>query len=157
MTDIEAIEKSGLLDGLDDDIRAERAELIAWLLEQGFDVEQIRSELAPMLLPARRALGDDGDRVSARTVSEAHGINLEVLQRIMGALGLPRADDPDAVVYLRADGQAAARQQQLIASGLDVDRVILMVRKLAEGLSGAVPAIRYGANVSGPASGDHGA
>jgi adenylate cyclase len=144
VTDSEAIEQSGLLDGLDESIRAERSELIAWLLEQGFDVEQIRSELAPMLLPVRRALGDDGNHVSARTISEVHGIDVELLLRIMGALGLPKVDDPDAVIHLRADAEAAAHQQQLIELGLDADRVVLMVRRLAEGLSRAVPAIRYG-------------
>ncbi|MFP1155684.1 adenylate cyclase regulatory domain-containing protein [Mycobacterium sherrisii] len=145
MSDADAIEKTGLLDGLDESIRGERAELIAWLLEQEFDVEQIRSEVAPMLLPARRALGDDGTRVSARAISETHGINLELLQRIMRALGLPSVDDPDAVIHSRADAEAAARQQQLIEIGLDADRVVLMVRRLAEGLSRAVPAMRYGA------------
>jgi adenylate cyclase len=144
MTDSAEIEQSGLLDGLDEDIRVERTELIAWLLEQGFDVEQIRSELAPMLLPVRRALGDDGHHVSARAISEVHGINVELLLRIMGALGLPGVDDPDAVIHLRADAEAAAHQQQLIELGLDADRVVLMVRRLAEGLSRAVPAIRYG-------------
>ncbi|WP_406814574.1 adenylate cyclase regulatory domain-containing protein [Mycobacterium sp. M23085] len=144
MTDIEAIEQTGLLDGLDGNLRVERAELIAWLLQQGFDVEQIRSEFAPTLLPARRALGDDGNHVSARAISEAHGIDLEFLRRIMQALGLPRVDDPDAVVHLRADAEAAARQHQLIDMGLDADRVVLIVRRLAEGLSRAVPAMRYG-------------
>lgn len=144
MTDIDALEESGLLDGLTGRVRTERAELIAWLLRQGFDVEQIRSEVTPMLLPARRALGDDGGHVSARAMSEAYGIDLELLQRIMRALGLPRVDDPDAVV-LRADAEAAARQQQLIDIGIAGDDVVLIVRRLAEGLSRAVPAMRYGA------------
>lgn len=145
VSDIEALEKTGLLEGLDDSIRAERAALIAWLLEEGFDVGQLRSEVAPMRLPARRALGDDGVLVSARSVSESHNIDLQLLQRLMYAIGLPRSDDPDADVHLRADAEAAARQQQLIAIGLDPDRVVLMVRRLAEGLSRAVPALRYGA------------
>ena len=41
--------------------------------------------------------------------------------------------------------RAAARQHQLIEIGLDADRVVLMVRRLAEGISRAVPAMRYGA------------
>ncbi|BCP14055.1 adenylate/guanylate cyclase domain-containing protein [Mycobacterium paraintracellulare] len=145
VSDADALDKAGLLDGLDDGIRGERAELIGWLLEHDFDVGQIRGEVAPMLLPARRALGDDGSRVSARVISEAHGINLELLLRIMRALGLPNADDPDAVVHLRADVEAAAHQQQLIEMGVDADRLVLMVRRLAEGLSRAVPAMRYSA------------
>ena len=53
-------ETSDLLDGLTGRARAERAELIPWLLEQGISVEQIRESFAPMLLSARRVLGDDG-------------------------------------------------------------------------------------------------
>src|SRR5574337_57765 len=143
--DVGAIEKTGLLDGLDDGARTELVELIAWLLEQGFSVEQIQGEFAPMLLPTHRALGDDGKRVSVREISETHGIDLALLQRIERALGLPTVNDPDAVVHLRADVEAAARQQQLIEIGLDADQVVLIVRRFAEGLSRAVPAIRYSA------------
>ena len=53
-------ETSDLLDGLTGRARAERAELIPWLLDQGISVEQIRESFAPMLLSARRVLGDDG-------------------------------------------------------------------------------------------------
>ena len=144
-TSVDEFEETGLLDGLDDGIRPERVELIAWLLEQGFGVEQIRNELAPMLLPARRALGYDGSRVSAREMSEAHGIDLDLLRSLTQALGLPKAIDPDAPLYVRADAETAVRPQQLIDMGLDADRVILIVRRLAEGLSRAVPAMQYGA------------
>ena len=41
------IEASGLLDGLEGKARAERAELIPWLLEQGITVEQIRGAFVP--------------------------------------------------------------------------------------------------------------
>jgi adenylate cyclase len=141
--EIGALEKTGLLDGLDAANRVERAALVGWLLTQGFSVEQIRHESAPTLLPARRALGDDGSYVSAREMSETYGIDVELLQRIERALGLSRVDDPDAAFQLRADAEAAARQQQLVEIGLDADRVVLMVRRLAEGLSRAVPATRY--------------
>ena len=48
------LEASGLLDGLDERTRAERIELIPWLLDRGVTVEQIRNEIAPMLLAPRR-------------------------------------------------------------------------------------------------------
>ena len=83
------IEASGLLDGLEGKARAERAELIPWLLERGITVEQIRGAFVPALLAARKILGDDGTYVSARETSEKTGIDLDVLQRIQRAMGLP--------------------------------------------------------------------
>lgn len=140
---VDAIADTGLLDGLSDAERGERAELIEWLLAQGFNVEQIRAEVAPLMLPAHRALGNDGDYVSAREISEVHRIDTEQLQRIVRALGLPRVDDPEAVALLRADAEAAVHQQRLVDVGLDPDQVALLIRRLTEGLSRAVPAFRY--------------
>ena len=44
------IASSGLLDGLEGEERAERAELVAWLLEKGFTIDEIQGSFAPMLL-----------------------------------------------------------------------------------------------------------
>lgn len=101
------IESSGLLDGLAGKARAERAELIPWLLERGIIVDQISNAFAPMLLAPRRALGDDGTHVSAREISKETGMDLELLQRFQRGIGLPTVEDPDAAVYLRADAEAA--------------------------------------------------
>lgn len=139
----ETLAEMGLLDGLDESACGERTELVAWLLEEGFGLEQIRDEVAPMLMPAHRALGDDGKYVSEREVSTAHGIDLALLQGIQRALGLPRLDDPDAAVLLRADAEAALSLQRLIEVGLDPGQVLLMIRRLSDGISRAVPAFRY--------------
>ena len=87
--DIEAL---GLLDGLESEARTERAELIAWLLDRGFSIDQIRASVAPLLLPANRVMGEDGVCLSARQVCEATGLDLELLQRLQGAVGLPRIE-----------------------------------------------------------------
>ena len=101
--DFEAL---GLLDGLDGQAREERAELIQWLLDQ-----------PPIFVQLRKAqvLGDDGHYVSAREVSEANGIELELLQRLHRAIGL-EIDDPDEAILLRADGEAAARAKYSLPS-----------------------------------------
>ena len=68
------IEASGLLDGLTGEARAERAELIPYLLDLGITVEEIKASFAPMLLSARRVLGDDGTNLSAWEISERTGL-----------------------------------------------------------------------------------
>lgn len=96
-----------------------------------------------MLLASRRHVGDDGVYVSARETSEKFGIDLDLLQRVQRAMGLSREDDPDAVVHLRADAEAAARAQRFIDFGLDPDQVVQVVRVLSEGLAKAAEVMRY--------------
>lgn len=137
------IEASGLLDGLDGKARADRAELIPWLLDQGVTIEQIRDSDAPVLLASRRVLGDDGDYISAREISESTGIDLELLQRIQRALGLPRVDDPDEAAHLRVDGEIARYARQFVDMGIDEENIVMVVRALADGLSKTAEAMRF--------------
>jgi adenylate cyclase len=132
-----------LLDGLEGSARAERAELIEWLFEQGVSVDEILTGPVPMLAASRRLMGDDGDYVSTREISETAGIDLELMQRVQRAVGLVRVDDPDAAVHLRADGAAAAHAKEFLELGIDPDQVVQVVRVLAEGLSHAAEVMRY--------------
>ncbi len=132
-----------LLDGLEGDARAERAELVEWLLGQGITAEEILASPVPMLVGSRRLIGDDGDFVSTREISEATGLEVELLQRIQRAIGLVRVDDPDAAVHLRADVAAAAHAKEFLDLGIQPDQVVQVVRVLAEGLSHAAEVMRY--------------
>ncbi len=134
-----------LLDGLEGAARTERAELVEWLLEQGITADEIRATNPPLLLATRRLIGDDGTYVSARDISERYGVDLMLLQRVQRAIGLARVDDPDAIVHMRADGEAAAYAQRFVELGLDPDQVVDVVRVLAEGLSRAAEVMRYAA------------
>jgi adenylate cyclase len=136
------IEASGLLDGLDGVAREERAELIAWLLDQGVAVEQIRDAVAPMLIPAGRLVGDDGVRVSARQICEETRIDLELLEAIQRSFGLPRVEDPDAAVLLRADSEAAVRAKVFIDMGFTREQVIAVSRVLGQGLAQTAEVMR---------------
>jgi len=140
--DIEAL---GLLDDLQGRARQERAELIEWLLARGFDVDQIRGEFSPMLLPAIRLIGDDGVLVSPREISESSGVSLELLQRLHRAAGLVGADDPDARLQSRADAESVVAAARLVDVGLDPQQVVLIVRMLMDGLTGAAVAMRQAA------------
>jgi adenylate cyclase len=132
-----------LVGDLEGNARAERAELIEWLLEQGITADEIRSSPVPMLVASRRVMGDDGTYVSTREISEAADIDLDLLQRVQRAIGLVRVDDPDAAVHLRADGIAAAHAKEFIELGIAPDQVVQVVRVLAEGLSHAAEVMRY--------------
>jgi adenylate cyclase len=122
-----------LLDGLVGDARHDRAELIAWLLHRGFTVDQITASLAPMMLPANRMMGDHGGYVSTREISDMSGIELRVLQQLMRAAGLPRIEDPDAVVVPLVDGQAVVHAKYLLDIGLDSAEAVAVVKVLTEG------------------------
>ena len=141
----DAIEASGLLDGLEGTARAERAELIEWLSSRGFTTAQIGESFAPMLLATRRAMGDDGTLVSARQISVDTGLDLPLLQRMMRAVGLPRVDDPDAVVLPKSDGEAFRSAQRFLELGITPDQVVLVLQVLAEGLTRTAEVMRYAA------------
>jgi adenylate cyclase len=136
------IEATGLLDGLEGAARAERHELIEWLLQEGFSVERIRQEISPMLLPAGRVVGDDGVRVSAREICNETGIDLELLDAMQRALGLPRAEDPDQAIHLRADLAVAARAKTYIDLGFSREQVITVSRVLGHGLAQTAEVMR---------------
>lgn len=131
-----------LLDGLTGDARAERAELIDWLQGQGISAEEIRHSFAPMLLPARRVLGDDGTYVSARQISERTGLDLEALTRFQRAAGLPQVDDPDAEAFMSADGDTAVHIKRFLDLGFDPEQMLMVVRVLADGLANAAEVMR---------------
>jgi adenylate cyclase len=136
------IEASGLLDGLEGQTRAERAELIEWLLGEGFTVDHIRNDFAPMQMLAGRIMGDDGVHVSAREICEKTGVDLELLEAMQRALGLPRIDDPDATVHLRADAEAAARAQVFLDAGFTREQVIAVARVLGQGMAQTAEVMR---------------
>jgi len=145
MTGAVDLESSGLLDGLVGEDRSERAELIRWLLDQGITVEEIRHSFAPMLLAARRVLGDDGTYLSARQISEQVGIDVDELNRFQRASGQPQIDDPDAPVFMRSDGDTAVHIKRFLDLGIDPDQLLTIVRVLAEGLSRAAEVMRAAA------------
>ncbi|NIH98470.1 adenylate/guanylate cyclase domain-containing protein [Mycolicibacterium fluoranthenivorans] len=132
-----------LLDGLEGDARAERAELIEWLLEQGITTGQIRDAYSPLLLASRRVLGDDGTLVSAREICESTGIDLDLLRRIQRAIGLPQSDDPDARIHPAIDGDITSYVVKFMDLGFDEDRIVAVIRVIADGLAKTAEAIRF--------------
>lgn len=136
------VDASGLLDGLEGEARDERAELIAWLLDRGFTVDQIRRSFSPILLPANRIIGDDGTLVSENELAETSGMSVELLRRLHRAVGLPRVDDPGQAVLPRADAESVLRAVELAKIGFDADEIVLILRLLMDGLTHAAVVMR---------------
>ena len=95
-----------MLDGLYGKARSEREELVRWLLDRGFGVEQIRNSLTPILLPANRIIGDDGTFISSQELAESSDVPVELIQRLHRAIGLARIDEPSEILYPRADAES---------------------------------------------------
>lgn len=134
-----------LLDGLDGEAGAQRAELVEWLLARGISADQIRQAGTPMLLASRRVAGDDGTYVSTREISEQTGLDVELVQRLQRAMGLATVEDPDAAVLLRADAEAVGFAERFLELGIDPDQIVQITRVLSEGLSRAAEVMRYAA------------
>ncbi|ORA97556.1 adenylate/guanylate cyclase domain-containing protein [Mycolicibacter minnesotensis] len=141
--DVADPEIADLLEGLDGTARAERAELIEWLLGQGITVEEIRRNVSPMLLASRRLVGDDGTYVSAREISASTGVDLDQLQRLQRAVGLPWVEDPDSPVQMRADASIAEHARRFVEAGIDAEQALQTARVLADGLAHAAEFMRF--------------
>ncbi|MCX8558285.1 adenylate/guanylate cyclase domain-containing protein [Mycolicibacterium mucogenicum] len=136
-------ETSGLFDGLDGRARHERAELVSWLLDRGFDADQIRAQFSPMFLPALRAVGDDGNLVTARHIAAHSGVSLDLIERMHRAIGLVRVDAD--TLQPRADAESVLWAARLIDTGMGEEQVLLILRSLMEGLTIAAANMRYAA------------
>jgi len=101
-------EAEGLLDGVEGEARASRLELLERLAGEGVPLEELRDAVEGgrlTLLPVERALSGDGPRYTPREVAEKVGLELEKLQRISAALGVPYPD-PDERSVSEADLEA---------------------------------------------------
>jgi len=123
----------------------DRAELTDWLLSEGFSEQEIDESFAPTLLPARRALGDDGVRLSARDIATRWDMDIDLLQRILHAAGRPRSDDPAAALYLTADSQLVGYAQQCLGLGLPVEQVVAVVQVMTDGFAKTVEVMQFAA------------
>lgn len=131
-----------LLAGLDGAARAEREELLRWLVAEGYGPDEIRTAISPMMLPAGRAIGDDGTRVSMREVAESSGLALDELRELLRAQGLPGVEDPDAPTYVAADIEAARIAKGFLDAGLSFENVVAVTRVLSHGLAQAAEVMR---------------
>jgi adenylate cyclase len=128
-------EAEGLLDGTEGAAREARRELLERLAGEGVPLEQLREAVEGgrlTLLPVERALSGDGPRYTPREVAEKAGLELEKLQRISAALGVPYPD-PDERSVSEADLEAARRVKAFYDAGLPEDGMLQVARTIGMG------------------------
>ncbi|MGI8506796.1 MAG: adenylate cyclase regulatory domain-containing protein [Solirubrobacteraceae bacterium] len=123
----------GLLDGLGEDERAAREQLLKRLVDDGFSLEQLRAAIAEnrlALLPVDRILGGSytADEVEQRT-----GLPAALMIRIRRLLGLPQAE-PEDRVFSDPDIEAARSAKLFLDAGFDEERIVEITRVLGEGM-----------------------
>ncbi len=125
MTDEVDFAAEGLLDGLEGAAREGRATLLRELLDEGVPLEDLRAAVAEKrlaLLPVDRVLGGE-PRYSAAEIAELAGVDEDVLEAALAALGVVAADT-EARRFGEADLQAAQRLRLALDAGLPPGRLV---------------------------------
>jgi adenylate cyclase len=136
--------EEGLLDGLDDEAAAARADLLDQLREDGVSIDELRNAVAEdrlALLPAEQAFKGGDGRYTREEVAEKSGLSPEVLERHWQALGLPSQPN-DAPVFDDRDVEQAKQLKLFIDSELPEEGVLLVSRAIGESMSKVAGTIR---------------
>lgn len=129
---------AALLDGLEGTARAERAELVAWLVdEHRVEAPELRRATengTVVLVAASRTLGT-GERYSAREVADRAGLPIALWIALGRASGLPQPVDLDAVHFGEMDLEVARTTRRFMDAGLGEEQLVNTTRVLARGLA----------------------
>jgi adenylate cyclase len=145
----------GLLDGLDEPARAARAALLEQLHADGCTVEELQAAAVEgrlALLPAERALGAGGD-LTARELAATAGVELEELEAVRRACGLP-LPPPDVAELGELDLAGARALARFLEGGLPLEGLIEASRVFGEASAHAAAAAGTLANAALPRAGD---
>jgi adenylate cyclase len=126
--------REGLLDGLDGEERAQREQLLARLLDEGFSEADLRravEENRLALLPVDRVLGGT---YTAREIQERSGLTAASVIRTRRILGLPEPDVDDRV-FTDEDIEAAQAIKLFLDAGFEEERIDEIARVLGEGMA----------------------
>jgi adenylate cyclase len=136
-------EAEGLLDGLDEQHRAERIGLLQQLVADGVPLAELRRSSLDgtvMFLPAERVLAG-GERYTAAQIAERSGVDLDFLVSIRRAMGMP-IPGVDEAVYTRDELESVQMTNAFREAGISEDEMLELTRVLGRGLSQAAEAMR---------------
>jgi adenylate cyclase len=136
-------EAEGLLEGLDDESREARRQLLDELHAEGVPVEELKQAVEEdrlVLLPVERRLAGP-PRYTPREIAEEAGIDLEFLAEGRHALGLP-FPAPDERAMGEDELEAARIAKRFRDAGFSDEDVVESSRVLGRGLSRYAESLR---------------
>jgi adenylate cyclase len=145
----------GLLDGLEGAARESRAKLLESLYDDGCSPDELESAVAEgrlALLPAELALGGIG-QLTAAEVAERAGVDVEALEAVRRAAGLP-LPPRDVAALGELDLFGARALAAFIRGGLPLDGLVEASRVFGEAAAHAAAAAGTLANTAIPQEGD---
>jgi len=132
----EDYEALGLLDDVSDEREREaRLKLLRDLSAAGVPVEELRRAVTLnqlVLLPVELALSEGSERYTLEEVAERAGLEVEFLERLNRAIGIPRPD-PGARVFDEGDVRQAANVAKTRAAGIPDDGILEIARVIGMG------------------------
>jgi adenylate cyclase len=124
----------GLLDGLQDDEREARRELLTRLADDGFSLPELKAAVAEdrlALLPVERVLGGT---YTAGEMEERTGVPAAWMLRIRRLQGLPEPA-ADERAFDEGDIAAAQSTKLFLQAGFSEEAIVEITRVLGEGMS----------------------
>lgn len=136
-------EAEGLLEGLDEQARKARLELLEKLADDGVPLEELRTateEGRLALVPVEHVLGGGTERYSAEEIGELTGLDQPFLDRVWRGLGMALAE-PTEKVFHEADLEAARRVKAFREAGLPEEGIIEISRTIARSMASVAATI----------------
>src|SRR5688572_4323607 len=125
-------ESEGLLEGLEDEARDARVELLGKLADEGFELGELREAAAAgrlLLLSTERVLTEGPPLYTPREVAEKAGVDLELLERFQRAMGASTGDRDERRLG-EPDLEAAKLVKSLLDTGLPGEGMLQVGRTI---------------------------
>jgi adenylate cyclase len=136
-------EAEGLLEGLQGRRRMERLELLRWLEQEGFGIEQLHrahDEGLLLFLASEREVAGAAHHTPEEVALQS-GVDPELLRRLRRAQGLPVPDDGDRCLT-QEDLDNARTARAYLDLGLDPDGLVATARVLGRAMAPTADAFR---------------
>jgi adenylate cyclase len=125
---------AGLLDGLEGDERAARERLLRRLVDEGYELDELKEAVDEDRLPLLLVERVLGGRYTANELEERTALKAAQMLRIRRLLGLPEAR-PDDRVFGEEEIKAAESTKLFLDAGLGEEAIAEITRVLGEGMA----------------------